>query len=130
NFPVIGKINLVGLTLTEAHTRMASELNKYVKEPIVNLRYLNFKITVIGEVNRPSTFTVDNDKVNVMEALGMAGDMTAYGQRENVLIIREVDGRRNMARLDLNSSAAFNSPYFYLQQNDIVYVEPSIIKEK
>src|SRR5690606_19756741 len=130
NFPVIGKINLTGLTLTQAHSRMAEELNKYVKEPIVNIRYLNFKVTVIGEVNRPSTFAVDNDKINVLEALGMAGDMTSYGKRENVLVIRELDGRRHMARLDLNSSAAFNSPYFHLQQNDIVYVEPDIMKEK
>jgi polysaccharide export outer membrane protein len=130
NFPVIGKVSLAGLTLTEAHEQMRAELNKYVKEPIVNIRFLNFKITVIGEVNRPASFTVDNDKVNVIEALGMAGDMTAYGQRENVLIIREVEGTRNLARLNLNSSDAFNSPYFYLQQNDVVYVEPSVIKEK
>src|SRR5690606_41838376 len=98
--------------------------------PTVNLRYLNFKVTVIGEVNRPSTVAVDNDKVNVLEALGMAGDMTAYGKRENVLAIRETDGKRHMARLDLNSSSAFSSPYFHLQQNDIVYVEPDIMKEK
>lgn len=130
NFPVVGKIELSGLTLTQAHNRMTEELVKYVKEPIVNLRYLNFKVTVIGEVNRPSTFAVDNDKVNVLEALGLAGDMTAYGKRENVLVIRETDGKRHMARLDLNSSASFNSPYFYLQQNDIVYVEPDIMKEK
>lgn len=130
NFPIIGKIKLSGLTLTQAHGRMAEELNKYVKEPIVNIRYLNFKVTVIGEVNKPSTFAVANDKVNVLEALGMAGDMTAYGKRENVLVIREDDGKRHMARLDLNSSAAFNSPYFHLQQNDIVYVEPDIMKEK
>lgn len=130
NFPVIGKITLSGLTLTQAHNRMTDELNKYVKEPIVNLRYLNFKVTVIGEVNRPSTFAVDNDKVNVLEALGMAGDMTPYGKRENVLVIREDEGKRHMARLNLNSSAAFNSPYFQLQQNDIVYVEPDIMKEK
>src|SRR5690606_22386711 len=122
--------NLTGLTLTQAHNRMAEELNKYVKEPIVNVRYLNFKVTVIGEVNEPSTIAVDNDKINVLEALGMAGDMTAYGKRENVLVIREDQGRRHMARLDLNSRAAFESPYFYLQQNDIVYVEPDIMKER
>src|SRR5690606_41701943 len=95
NFPVSGKIELGGLTLTQAHNRMTEELNKYVKEPIVNLRYLNFKVTVIGEVNKPSTFAVDNDKINVLEALGMAGDMTSYGKRENVLVIRELDGRRH-----------------------------------
>lgn len=130
NFPIIGKIKLSELTITQAHSRMAEELNRYVKEPIVNLRYLNFKVTVIGEVNRPSTFAVDNDRVNVLEALGMAGDMTAYGKRENVLVIRERDGKRHMARLDLNSSTAFNSPFFQLQQNDIVYVEPDLMKEK
>ena len=130
NFPIVGKISLAGLTLTQAHNQMSDELNKYVKDPIVNLRYLNFKVTVIGEVNRPSTFAVDNDKVNVLEALGMAGDMTAYGKRENVLVIRETDGKRHMARLDLNNSTAFSSPYFHLQQNDIVYVEPDTMKEK
>lgn len=130
NFPVIGKIDLAGLTLTDAHEKMRTELNTYVKDPIVNIRYLNFKVTVIGEVNRPLSFTSEKDQINVLEALGMAGDMTAYGKRENVLVIREADGKRNMARLNLNSSTAFQSPYFYLQQNDIVYVEPDIMKEK
>lgn len=130
NFPVIGKIHLEGLTLTEAHEKISDEINRYVKDPIVNVRYLNFKVTVIGEVNKPTTFTTSDDNINVLEALGMAGDMTAYGKRENVLVIREIDGKRNMARLNLNSSRAFQSPYFHLQQNDIVYVEPSITKEK
>lgn len=130
NFPIIGKINLTGLTLTEAHTQMREELIKYVKDPIVNLRYLNFKVTVIGEVNRPSTFTVDNDRINVLEALGLAGDMTAFGRRENVLVIREANGTRYMERLDLSKSSTFSSPYFYLNQNDIVYVEPDVMKEK
>jgi|SRR5690606_32727347 len=130
NFPVIGKINLKGLTLTQAHEKMRNEINEYVKEPIVNIRYMNFKVTVIGEVNKPTTFTSDKEQINVLEALGMAGDMTAYGKRENVLVIREVEGKREMARLNLNSSNAFQSPYFYLQQNDIVYVEPSENKER
>jgi len=129
NFPVIGQINLTGLTLTNAHAKMREELVKYVKEPIVNIRYLNFKVTVIGEVNKPSTFTVANDKINVLEALGQAGDMTAFGKRENVLIIRESEGKRDMVRLDLSNSQVFNSPFFYLQQNDIVYVEPDTMKE-
>ncbi|WP_118195559.1 polysaccharide biosynthesis/export family protein [Albibacterium indicum] len=128
NFPVIGKVNLQGLTLTQAHEKMRNEISEYVKDPIVNVRYMNFKVTVIGEVARPTTFTVDNEKINVLEALGRAGDMTSFGMRENVLVIREVDGKRNMARLNLNSSNAFQSPYFYLQQNDIVYVEPSDMK--
>jgi len=130
NFPIVGKINLAGLTLTQAHNQMRNELIKYVKEPIVNLRYLNFKVTVIGEVNQPSTFTIDNDKINVLEALGLAGDMTEFGRRENVLVIREASGIRYMERLDLNKSSTFSSPYFRLQQNDIVYVEPDVVKEK
>lgn len=130
NFPIIGKIQLQGLTLTEALAKMESELLKYVKDPIVNINYLNFKVTVIGEVNRPGSFNVDKDKINVLEALGNAGDMTAYGRRENVLVIRETNGQREMARLNLNSSSVLNSPYFYLQQNDLVYVEPDVMKEK
>src|SRR5690554_1486711 len=130
NFPIIGKIQLQGLTLTEALAKMESELLKYVKDPIVNINYLNFKVTVIGEVNRPGSFNVAKDKINVLEALGNAGDMTAYGRRENVLVIRETDGQRQMARLNLNSSSVLNSPYFYLQQNDLVYVEPDVMREK
>lgn len=124
NFPIAGKIKLAGLTNQQAREKMTKEVLRYVKDPIVNLRILNFKVTVIGEVARPSTFTVPNEEINLLEALGMAGDMTVYGKRENVLIIREKEGRRTMARLDLNDKDVINSPYFYLQQNDIVYVEP------
>ncbi|NEM97259.1 polysaccharide biosynthesis/export family protein [Pontibacter burrus] len=129
NFPVLGKIKVAGLTNSEATEKFTSELNAHVKDPIVNIRHLNFKVTVVGEVNRPSTFTIPTQKLNILEALGMAGDMTAFGKRENVLVIREVDGVRKMIRLNLNSSEVLNSPYFYLQQNDVVYVEPDRMKE-
>ncbi|HYI76894.1 MAG TPA: sugar transporter, partial [Chryseolinea sp.] len=102
-----------------------SEIKLHVKNPIVNVRFTNFKITVIGEVFKPSSFTIDTEKINVLEALGLAGDMTAYAKRENVLIIREQQGVRKAARINLNNKDVLNSPYFYLQQNDIVYVEPS-----
>jgi polysaccharide export outer membrane protein len=85
---------------------------------------MNFKVTVIGEVNSPSTFVVATEKINVLEALGLAGDMTEFGKRENVLIIREQEGIRRTARINLNNKEVLNSPFFYLQQNDIVYVEP------
>jgi polysaccharide biosynthesis/export protein len=124
NFPVLGEIKLSGLTSEEATSRMVAELSKHVKEPIVNIRFLNFKVTVVGEVSRPSTFTIPTEKINIIEAIGLAGDMTAFGKRENVLIIRENGGIRTMARLNLNSKEILNSPYFYLQQNDVVYVEP------
>src|SRR5688572_19522087 len=103
---------------------MTNEIKAHVKNPIVNIRFLNFKVTVIGEVNAPATFTVDTEKINVLEALGLAGDMTAFGKRDNVLIIREKEGVRSTARINLNNKDVLNSPFFYLQQNDIVYVEP------
>lgn len=129
NFPIIGQIALGGLSLKEAHQKMEEELVRYVKDPIVNVRFLNFKITVIGEVQKPTTFTIPNDRINVLEALGMAGDMTPYGKRNNVLVIREENGERNLVRLDFNSKEVFSSPYFYLKQNDIVYVEPGALKD-
>jgi polysaccharide biosynthesis/export protein len=124
NFPVIGKIPLAGLTKEQATEKMTDLIKEHVKNPIVNIRYLNFKVTVIGEVTKPATFIVDTDKINVLEALGLAGDMTAFGRRENVLIIREKDGVRTTARIDLNKKDVLTSPFFYLQQNDVVYVEP------
>ncbi len=129
SFPVLGQVKLGGLSKEEATKKMITELKRYIKgEPIVNIRYLNFKVTVIGEVNRPSTITVPTEKINVLEALGMAGDMTVYGKRENVLVIREKEGKRNITRINLNTKETLNSPYFYLQQNDVVYVEPTVGK--
>lgn len=125
NFPVIGRIVLGGLTKDEAQQKMTDLIKAHVKNPIVNVRFKNFKITVIGEVAKPSTFIVETEKINVLEALGLAGDMTAFGRRENVLIIREKDGIRTAVRINLNDATVLNSPYFYLQQNDVVYVEPN-----
>jgi polysaccharide export outer membrane protein len=125
NFPVIGKVTLAGLTKEEATEKMINEIKTHVKNPIVNIRFLNFKVTVIGEVNTPSTFEINSEKINVLEALGLAGDMTQFGNRDNVLIIREKDGVRTTARINLNNKEVLNSPYFYLQQNDIIYVEPA-----
>lgn len=128
NFPVLGKVKLVDLTKAEAIEEMSFRLKEYVKDPIVNIRFINFKITVIGEVNRPSTLVVTTEKVSVLEALGLAGDMTMYGKRENVLIIREIDGKRMVTRINLNSKEFLESPFYYLHQNDVVYVEPDKIK--
>lgn len=124
NFPIVGKIKLEGITMAEARERMTKEVSKYVKDPVVNVRLVNFKVTVIGEVQHPSSFTVQNERINLLEALGMAGDMTAYGKRENVLVIRQNGNERTMARVNLNDKNVLNSPYFNLHQNDVVYVEP------
>lgn len=128
DFPVLGTVKLGGLTKSAAKAKLTNQLEEYLKDPIVNIRYLNYKITVVGEVNRPATFTVPSERINILEALGMAGDMTQYGKRENVLLIREVAGVRTVTRLDLNNKSVLNSPYFFLQQNDIVYVEPDRMK--
>jgi polysaccharide export outer membrane protein len=124
NFPVVGKVNLKGLTIEQAQYTLVNKLNHYVKNPIVNMQFLNFRITVIGEVNNPATFNIPNEQINLLEALGMAGDLTAYGKRENILVIREMDGKRSIVRININNRDILNSPYFYLKQNDVIYVEP------
>lgn len=126
--PVAGNINVKGLTIEEAQKVLVKNLSEYVKNPIVNMEFLNFRVTVIGEVNHPSTLNIPNDQINLLEALGMAGDLTAYGKRENVLVIREVDGKRSVVRMNLNKKDILDSPYFYLKQNDIIYVEPDKAK--
>lgn len=123
-FPVLGKIKLGGLSRESAVSLLTDSLEQYLREPVVNIKYLNYRITIIGEVRNPSTFTVPTEKVNILTALGMAGDLTPFGKRDNVLIIREEAGVRTMTRMNLNSRELLNSPYFYLQQNDVIYVEP------
>lgn len=124
HLPLIGDYKMEDLTVEEAQKGIASALVKYVKNPEIEVQITNFKITVIGEVNKPSTFTITDEKVNLLEALGMAGDMTVYGKRDNVLIIRNEDGHKVMKRLNLNQQETMSSTYFNLRQNDIVYVEP------
>ena len=127
DFPVLGKLKLGGLTKNQAENMIREKLQPYLKEtPIVTVRMANYKISVLGEVKSPGTFTVSNEKVNVLEALAMAGDMTVYGVRDNVKLIREdAQGKRQIVMLDLTKSDLVLSPYFYLQQNDILYVTPN-----
>ncbi len=128
NFPVVGTIKLVGLTKSEAIKEINSTLSPYLKNAIVTIQFINYKITVLGEVLRPGQYAVNNERVTILDALGMAGDMTIYGKRNNVLITRENDGKLEFVRLNLNTDEVFKSPYFYLQQNDVVYVEPNNVK--
>lgn len=127
DFPVLGRLHVGGLTKNEAEDMIREKLQPYLKEtPIVTVRMVNYKISVLGEVKNPGTFTVSNEKVNVLEALAMAGDMTVYGMRDNVKLIREdAEGKRQIVMLDLTKSDLVLSPYFYLQQNDILYVTPN-----
>ncbi len=130
NFPVLGLVKLGGLTKTSAQDFLRNKLREYLKEdPIVTVRLVNYKISVLGEVARPNTYTVVNEKINILEALALAGDLTIYGMRENVKIIREMeDGRKQYIALDLTDKNIIFSPYFYLQQNDVVYVQPNKAK--
>lgn len=124
DFPVLGRIEVAGLTLDQAKFKIYELLQPYLRDAVVNMRFLNFKITVLGEVNAPGAVRLTNKRVTLLEAIGMAGDLSNYANRTNVLVIREKEGSRQYARLDLQSAEIFTSPYFYLQQNDVVYVEP------
>lgn len=132
DFPVIGRLKVGGLTKNEAEDLIREQLKPYLKEvPIVTVRMANYKISVLGEVIRPGTFTVSNEKVNILEALAMAGDMTVYGVRDNVKLIREDEhGKREIINLNLNNAEIVTSPYYYLKQNDILYVTPNQAKAK
>ena len=132
DFPVLGRLKVGGLTKSEAEELIRGKLVPYLKEtPIVTVRMTNYKISVLGEVSKPGTFTVSNEKVNVLEALAMAGDMTVYGVRDNVKLIREdAFGKQQIIPLDLNRADIVLSPYYYLQQNDIIYVTPNKTKAK
>ena len=132
DFPVLGTIRLGGLTKSEAERLIRERLRpQFHTPPIVNVRMVNYKISVLGEVARPGTFTVSNEKVNVFEALAMAGDMTVYGIRDNVRLIRESStGQQQIITLNLNDRDIIHSPYYYLQQNDILYVTPNKTKAR
>ena len=123
-FPVIGKVQVAGKTTTTIADSLESRLNDYLKDPVVNIHFLNFKVTILGEVGKPTTYIMQGENPTLIDALGMAGDLSIYGKRQNILVIREEHGKRVYARLDLTSSKVFNSPFYYLKQNDIVYVEP------
>lgn len=132
DFPVLGRLHIGDMTKTDVEKMIQQKLQPYLKEtPIVNVRMVNYKISVLGEVTRPGTFTVSNEKVNIFEALALAGDMTIWGQRDNVKLMREdSQGERKIVELDLNDANVVGSPYFYLQQNDVVYVTPNQKKAK
>lgn len=132
SFPVLGQLKVGGLTTQQTSEMIISQLHKYLKEPpIVTVRLINYKVSVIGEVNRPNMYTVINEKINVFEALAMAGDLTIYGRRDRIRIMREdINSHRYIITLNLNDANIIYSPYFYLQQNDIVYVEPNKAKSQ
>jgi polysaccharide biosynthesis/export protein len=128
--PILGNVTAAGLTkkqLKESITNILLD-KKLLVDPIVDIRYLNFEVTVIGEVARPTVITVPSEKISMIKALGLAGDLTIYGRRDNVLLIREENGQRVTRHINLNSADFLSSPYYYLQPNDVVYIEPNKTK--
>lgn len=123
--PMLGKLKVLGLTRVQAIEKIRGELSKYIKDPGVNMNFNNFRISVLGEVAKPGSFILPSERVTVLEAISMAGDLTIRGLRHNVLLIREIDGTKTMHRLDLTKQNTLNSPYYYLAQNDVIYVEPN-----
>lgn len=123
-FPLLGSIKAAGLTTTELKDFIKGKLSTYLKEPTVSVRFMNYKISVMGEVTRPSVYVIPNEKVTLPEALSMAGDITIFGKRENILIVRDNNGKKEFGRVNLTNREVYESPYYYLHSNDIVYVEP------
>ena len=124
-FPVLGSINVAGKTRNQVKDQLGMMISEYVREVVVDVRIMNFKVTVLGEVNNPGVYTIEDERVTLPEALGLAGDLSEDGRRENITIIREENGKRHVKKLDITQSEFFSSPFFYLKQNDIIYVEPS-----
>ncbi|WP_298998279.1 polysaccharide biosynthesis/export family protein [Flagellimonas sp. S174] len=125
DFPVIGKLKIVGLSPSETRALLREKLGDYLKDPIINIRIRNFTVTVLGAVNRPGTYPVNGEQITILEALGLAGDITIKGRKDNVMVIRDFDGTKVYNRINLNQKNAFKSPVYYLTQNDVVYVEPN-----
>lgn len=130
NFPVIGILEVQGLTNIELAEKIKNEISEYVKDPIVNVRILNFQISVLGEVRNPGTFTIEDDHITLSKALGLAGDLTIYGKRENILVMGEENGQKTYAYLDLTDANVVNSPHYNLRQNDVIYVEPKAVRRQ
>ena len=130
NFPVLGKIHVAGLSKQELCDELQSKLSKYIENPLVNVQITNYRITVMGEVNRPGTFTIKNDRISILDAFGYVGDLAITANRKNILLIRDNDGQKEFVRMDITDPSLFTSPYFYLRQNDVIYVEPNLAKQR
>lgn len=127
-FPELGKLQVVGMTRVELKELLKEKLQPYLNNPRVTVDFQNFKITVLGDVKNPGSFKIESERISILDALGMAGDLNVHGERKNILVIREVAKDKKFYRIDLTSPELFDSPVFYLEQNDVVYVEPNKAK--
>jgi polysaccharide export outer membrane protein len=128
NFPGIGKLKVSELTTKQLTNKLTKQLEPFLKDPIVDIRLLNFKVTVLGEVTNPGTYSVQNERITIIEAIGLAGDLNIQALRKSITLIREQGGKRVFVPIDITNKDIFNSPYFYLAQNDVIYVEPNKTK--
>lgn len=129
-FPIMGKIHAAGLGKEEFRDRLKERVSKYLKDPLVSVKFTNFRFSVLGEVKAPGSFLVPHERVTVLEALGLSGDMTTYSRRTNVRVIRDSSGHREVGQLDFTNKDVFTSKYYYLQRNDVVYVEAEKSKSR
>ena len=127
-FPILGKLNVGGLSRKEATNLLVNKLKDYLNDPVVTIRLTNFRISVLGEVNKPGIYTISNDRISVPEALALAGDLSINGKRGNILLIREEENFLTKTYIDLRSDTLLNSPNYYLKPNDVIYVEPNVAK--
>lgn len=125
DYPVLGRVKLGGLTRTQATEYLKEEISKYVEDPIVTLQCTNYTFSVLGEVTKPGTYKLGSERLTILDALGHANDITIYGNHTNLLLIREQNGVRSFHRIDLSQPDVFTSPYYYIQRNDVIYVEPN-----
>lgn len=123
--PLIGRVKMGGLTTQSARDTLVRRLENFLQNPSVRIYFENFRVTILGEVNHPGVYNVTNEKLSVPEALGLAGDLTIYGNRKQVMLIREVNGEKNFIKLNLTERDLFYSPYYYLHSNDVLYIEPT-----
>ena len=123
--PLVGKVMIEGLSTSKATTLITQKLDKFLQQPTASVRILNYNISVMGEVNRPSVYTIPNERITLPEALSLAGDLTIFGKRNNIMVIRENNGKRDFVRVDLTKRDFFSSPYYHLHSKDVVYVEPT-----
>jgi len=130
DFPVLGKLHVAGMTKTQIAERVKTDLMKdnLCKDPVVTVEFMNLNVSIIGEVAKPGKYFIDKDRLTLTEALSMAGDLTIYGRRDSVMVIREDNGQRTIYPIDLRSQAFFDSPAYYLKQNDVVYVKPNKVR--
>jgi polysaccharide biosynthesis/export protein len=123
-YPVLGKVHVAKLTIPQLRDTLVKKIKPYIKAPSVTIRRVNFKVTVLGEVTSPGAFNITSERITVLEAIGLAGDMTPYSDRQRVMVVREVNGKTIFGKMDLQTSDFFKSPFYYLQQNDVIYIDP------